>query len=253
MKPLRAVTYARVSTQKPTQDTSLRRQGAELRDAAERHRWKVIEQISDRLSGGRNDREGFRAAVDLVVRGRADVLVVHDLDRLGRDVREMLYTLDAIDAAGGHLLVLSLNIDTSTPAGRMAFTMSGALAEHQRRDNTRKVIAGLEYARKKGVRLGRPPTLTPAAVARAVKLRRQRPRPSWRLIAIALRKERLGRYPDSTVAGAVARELERTKRESSRSLERTKHGPRKTPTKTPRKIPQKQRGSRRSRSAAKRR
>ncbi len=236
MKPLRAVTYARVSTLKKSQDTSLRRQHQELFDAAQRNRWKVVEQLSDRISGGRHDREGFRAAVDLVVRSRrADVLLVHDLDRLGRDVREMLYTLDTIDAAGGNLLVLSLNIDTSTPAGRMAFTMSGALAEHQRRDNTRKVIAGLAYARKKGVRLGRPPKITPAAVARAVELRRKRPRPSWLAISNTLKGERLGRFNPATIGGAVTRELERTKqRSSSRRLDRTKHGPTKPPTKTSR-------------------
>lgn len=189
---------------KTSQDTSLRRQASELRDAVERRRWKVTEQLSDRLSGGRNDREGFRAAVDLVVRGRADVIVVHDLDRLGRDVREMLYTLDTIDAAGGNLLVLSLNIDTSTPAGRMAFTMSGALAEHQRRDNTRKVLAGLAFARKKGVRLGRPRKLDGAALARAIELRRARPTMSWRLISLALKAEKLGRFKVPTIAWAVA-------------------------------------------------
>ena len=274
MKPLRAVTYARVSTLKKSQDTSIKRQTVELKEAAERRRWKVIEQLSDRISGGRNDREGMRAAVDLVVRGRADVLVVHDLDRLGRDVRELLANVDAIDAAGGNLLVLSLAIDTSTPAGRLAFTMAGAIAEFVRRDTVRKVIAGLAYARKKGVRLGRPPKLSREALTRAVALRtgvwhrgRVRRRPmSWRLIALVLKRERLGRHPDPTVAGAVTRELERTKqRSSSRTLDRTTQarlgdrlilqvnrrfvtrsfpGPPKTPTKTTRKNPEKRRGSR---------
>ena len=233
MKPLRAVTYARVSTEKKSQQTSIRRQVAELKDVARLRRWNVVGQYSDRMSGGRDDRVGLRAALDLIGRGAAEVLVVHDLDRLGRNVRELLANVDAIHGASGQLFIVSLNIDTSTPEGRLTFTISGALAEFERRNTVRKVLAGIAYARKKGVRFGRPRVIEGAALARAAELRRKRPRPSWRLIGLQLQAEKLGRFKVPTIAWAVSH---------------AKEGPRKALSKSPRKKPMKQ-GMRRARSA----
>ncbi len=199
--------YARVSTLKPSQAQSVPRQLAELRDEARRRGWDVVETCTDKMSGGRSDRPGLTAALDLIFRGRADILVVHDLDRLGRDVAQMLYNADAIRAAGGNFFVRDRNIDTSTAEGRLIFTIFAALAEFQRNSNRERILAGLAYARKKGVRLGRPPAIPSTALERAVQLRRQRPRPSWRTIVKALQVEKLGRYARGTIAGAVTREL----------------------------------------------
>lgn len=205
--PLRAILYSRVSTLKSTQARSAVRQIAELREVAKRRGWTVVETFVDRMSGGRRDRPGLTTALDLIFRGRADILVVHDLDRLGRDVRQMLHNVDAIHAAGGNFFVLDRNIDTSTAEGRLIFTIFAALAEFQRNSNRERILAGLEYARKKGVRLGRPPSVPSAALERAVQLRRQRPRPSWRTIVDSLHREKHGRFARATIAGAVTREL----------------------------------------------
>jgi DNA invertase Pin-like site-specific DNA recombinase len=203
----RAILYARVSTEKRSQRQSVRRQIEELRNLAKLRGWQVIAAKSDRLSGGSRDRPGLSEALDLIFAGRADLLVVHDLDRLGRDVRNMLENVDAIHEAGGNFFVRDRNIDTSSPGGRLTFVIFAALAEYQRNENRLKVIAGLEYARKKGVRLGRPPAIPPLALARAVELRRQRPRPSWRTIVTALHQEKRGRFAKGTVAGAVTRAM----------------------------------------------
>ena len=203
----RAVLYARVSTLKASQAQSIPRQLAELRDEAMRRGWQVAATYTDKLSGGRRDRPGLTAALEQIFRGRADILVVPDLDRLGRDVPQMLHNADAIRAAGGNFFIRDRNIDTSTAEGRLIFTLLAALAEFQRNSYRERILAGLAYARKKGVRLGRPPSIPSTALHRAVQLRRQRPRPSWRQIVRTLKDEKHGRFPKGTIAGAVTREL----------------------------------------------
>lgn len=204
----RAVLLARVSTKKRSQDTSGPRQLAQLRDFAKRRKWPVVAAFTDRLTGAEFNRPGLVEALALIKNGKADVLMVHDLDRLGRDTRELLGTLDQVRAWGGDLFIRDSNVDT-TAQGRLGFTMVAALAEYQRRNNVDKVLAGLAHARKKGVRLGRPPAMPPAALARAVELRRKRPRPSWSTIVLALEQEKQGRFAKGTLAGAVTRAMRR--------------------------------------------
>lgn len=215
MKMLRAVTYARVSTEKASQDTSVSRQVAELKEVAARRGWQVVFQFSDRISGGDAARPGLDAALNHIFHARADVLVVHDLDRLGRNVRTMLANVDAIHAAGGHFYVLDKHWDTSAPEGRLIFTIFAALFEFQRRTLGEKIKAGLAFARKKGKRLGARPLLSPAALARAVELRqatrivgeRDDGPMSWAWIVAALKREKLGTYHRGTLAGAVTRAI----------------------------------------------
>lgn len=214
-----AVIYARVSTMKRSQERSIPRQLAELREQARRRGWDPRWECSDRLSGGNDARPGLAEALAHVDARRAQIFIVHDLDRFGRDTRYLLSCLDRIHAAGGQLLILSLNVDTSTPEGRLAYTMSAAIAEHSRHDTARKVLAGIAHARKKGVRLGRPPAIAGVALARAVALHRKfRGALSWRDLVGVLRKEKLGRFSKGTVHGAVTRELARTKTGRLQSL-----------------------------------
>lgn len=205
---LRAVLLARVSTKKRSQDTSAPRQLAQLREVAKRRKWTVVASFTDRLSGAEWNRPGLVEALALIRNGKAEVLAVHDLDRLGRKTVDLLLTLDAIHAWGGDLFIRDASVDT-TAQGRLGFTMVAALAEHSRRDNSEKVLAGLAHARKKGVRLGRPPAVPAEALARAVELRRRRPRPSWREIVLELQKEKRGRFAKGTIAGAVTRSMRR--------------------------------------------
>jgi DNA invertase Pin-like site-specific DNA recombinase len=203
-KGLRAVLVARVSTLKPSQDKSGPRQLAELREHARALRWPVVASFCDRITGADMERPGLLQALDLITTHRADVLVVHDLDRMGRDVPGMLRTADRITGAGGHLAIRDLHVDTTTNEGRLAFTVMAAAAEFQRRNNVDKVLSGLRHARKKGVRLGRPP-LPPAVVERARELRKEEK--SWTKIADKLRAEKLadGTNLRTTIRNAVAR------------------------------------------------
>lgn len=209
-RSLRAVLVARVSTERRSQDASCPRQISNLRDVAKRRGWVVVATFSDRGSGAETG-PGLRSALRLIAKGDADALAVCAIDRLGRDVRQMLENVDNVRQWGGCFFVLDQEIDTTSPEGRMQFTLLATLAEFQRRANRRGVIAGIEHARKKGVRLGRKPKLTGRALDRAIALRnvvgvgRRSPRPLWREVAAALKREGFGRFKVTTVATAVTR------------------------------------------------
>ena len=89
-------------------------------------------------------------------RRRYDVLVVWRLDRLGRDLKHLITTLDEMTALGVSFASLNEGIDTGTPAGRLQLHLLAAIAEFERARIVKRVRAGLARAKAQGKRLGRP-------------------------------------------------------------------------------------------------
>jgi DNA invertase Pin-like site-specific DNA recombinase len=89
-------------------------------------------------------------------RRRFDCVVVWKFDRFARSVRHLLRALETFKAHGIEFVSFSEQVDTSTPAGKMVFTVLGAVAELERSLIVERVKAGLRNARAKGRRLGRP-------------------------------------------------------------------------------------------------
>lgn len=89
-----------------------------------------------------------------------DMLVVWDLDRAFRSVIDALTEAEKLRARGVEFKVASLNIDTTTPAGIFVYTMAAALAEFERRILSQRTKEGLQAARRRGKRIGRPRALT---------------------------------------------------------------------------------------------
>jgi DNA invertase Pin-like site-specific DNA recombinase len=87
---------------------------------------------------------------------RFDVVAVWKFDRFARSVSHLLRALDTFRVLGVEFVSLSESLDTATPAGRMVFTVLGAVAELERSLIAERVRAGLRNARAKGRRLGRP-------------------------------------------------------------------------------------------------
>ena len=184
MKRRRAILLARVSTTKEVQKKSIDRQLAALRATARARQWEVVlELLVD--ESGRNviGREDIRQALDLITRRRADILAVDHMFRLGRNTKEMLETVDIIAAAGGNFYEQEREIDTTGPFGRFVFTIIAATGEFHVRDMSRKIREGLDRARAKGKKLGRPRQLDYAKLQRARQLRRRRSPASWSTIA----------------------------------------------------------------------
>jgi DNA invertase Pin-like site-specific DNA recombinase len=152
---VRAAIYARVSTINNGQDVTM--QTRELREYCERRGWNVIAEFVDiGISGAKDRRPQLDRLMAEARRRKFDVVVVWKFDRFARSVRHLLRALDEFQALRVDFVSLSEALDTSTPSGRMVFTVLGAVAELERSLIAERVRAGLRNARARGVRLGRP-------------------------------------------------------------------------------------------------
>ena len=158
--------YVRVSTDGQTVENQIRK----LRAAARRHGWKVAAVFKDEgISGakGRNSRPGFDALCAGIARREFEMVAAWSVDRFGRSLQDLVGFLEELRAKDVDLFLYQQGLDTSTPAGRAMFGMLSVFAEFERAMIRERVMAGLERARAKGKRLGRPPV--PARVERAVR------------------------------------------------------------------------------------
>ena len=103
-------------------------------------------------------RPQLQAAIDYLRPG--DALVVVRLDRLARSTRELLEIGEGLEQQGVDLVVLDQAIDTSTPAGRLMFSVLGAIAQFERDLIRERTLDGLAKARAEGRTGGRRPTIT---------------------------------------------------------------------------------------------
>src|SRR6266496_4626682 len=110
--------------------------------------------FTDKMTGKRFDRPEFLRLLDVARAG--DVIVVWKLDRLGRSLKDLIETVQTLEKRGIELRSLKENIDTTTPTGKLMFHMIAALAEFERDIISERTQAGLEAARARGRKGGRP-------------------------------------------------------------------------------------------------
>ena len=94
-----------------------------------------------------------------------DTVVVWRLDRLGRSLAHLIELVGRLEEMGVGLVSLHEAIDTTTATGRLTFAIFGALAQFERELLRERTMAGLEAARARGRRGGRPRVMTPEKVA----------------------------------------------------------------------------------------
>ncbi|WP_175771986.1 recombinase family protein [Paraburkholderia phenazinium] len=111
----------------------------------------------DKASGKNADRPELLHCLKALREG--DTLVVWRLDRLGRNLRDLIRIVGELDERGVKLRSVKESIDTGGPTGRLVFHMFGALAEFERELIRERTLAGLEAARARGRHGGRPPSL----------------------------------------------------------------------------------------------
>src|SRR5215831_1199940 len=152
---MRVAIYARVSTANNGQDPAM--QTRELREYIERRCWHLAgEYVDVGISGAKEKRPELDRLMSDAHRRRFDAVVVWRFDRFARSVSHLLRALDTFRALGIEFVSFSEQMDTSTPTGKMVFTVLGAVAELERSLIVERVKAGLRNARAKGKRLGRP-------------------------------------------------------------------------------------------------
>lgn len=123
--------------------------------------WMIYE---DFASGKKDDRLGLEACLKALRDG--DTLVVWKLDRLGRNLRHLVNTVDDLSKRNIGFRVLSgqMQIDTGSAQGKLLFGIFASLAEFERELIRERTLAGLQSARARGRVGGRKPRMTPAKI-----------------------------------------------------------------------------------------
>jgi len=190
-KGSRAAIYIRIS--KGEQNPALQRD--ELPAYCASRGWRIIDTYEDHMTGGKDRRPQLDRLVADAKRRKFDVVIVWRFDRFARSTSHLLRALEEFQSLGIDFVSLQEAIDTSTPAGKMVFTVLGAVAELERSIIRERVMAGQRAAKRRGVRFGRPNV--DVDVNKVSKLRKSGL--SWRAIAAetGLAKDTLRRAVES--------------------------------------------------------
>jgi DNA invertase Pin-like site-specific DNA recombinase len=155
-KNKRAAIYARVSTVSAGQDPGM--QIAELKEYCSRRGWKVAgEYVDAGISGTVDSRPQLNRLMEDAHRRVVDCVVCWKFDRFARSTSHLLRALETFRNLGIDFISVTEQIDTSTPTGKMVFTILASVGEIERSLCVERVKAGMRNARAKGKLVGRPP------------------------------------------------------------------------------------------------
>jgi len=174
MKKIACGLYARVSTNNGHQNPQM--QLRELRQFAEKRKWKVVAEYVDwGVSGAKDSRPQLDRLMEDAKQRKFRAVCVWKFDRLARNVSHLLRALETFQSLGIDFISLTEQIDTSTAYGKMTFTILGAVAALERSLIGERIKAGLANAKAKGVQLGKKP-LRPLSIQDIAAIRRDRKR-----------------------------------------------------------------------------
>jgi DNA invertase Pin-like site-specific DNA recombinase len=157
------------------------------------HPWaKPIEFTDHGISGAKDKRPGLDDLMKAVRAGKVNVVVVWRFDRFGRSMKHLVESLEFFRQMGVQFVSLQEQVDTTTAMGELFFMIAAAFAQFERRLIASRVQAGVDAARARGARLGRPPAVDRGSdLAKKIRAMRQNaPRgskkPSWATIGRAV-------------------------------------------------------------------
>lgn len=159
----RCAIYTRVST--GHQDTT--NQLDVLREVARLKGLTIVQEfVDDGVSGthGRDKRKGFDNLLKGATRKDFEIILVWSVDRLGRNIQDLISFLNEIQSVECDLYLHQNGIDTSTPSGRLMFGMLSLFADFERSIIAERTRAGMERARKQGKKIGRPSNMNDGLV-----------------------------------------------------------------------------------------
>jgi DNA invertase Pin-like site-specific DNA recombinase len=145
----------RISTKNHGQTTDT--QALALREYAERREFQIVDEYADEgISGAKDRRPQLDRLMADARKRRFDAVLVARFDRFARSTKHLVLALEEFSSLGIDFISLNESIDTSTPMGRMVFTVVAAVAELERSIIKERVVMGLARAKGQGKRLGRP-------------------------------------------------------------------------------------------------
>lgn len=153
IKPIQAVMYARVSTEEQaTEGYSIKAQKDLLNTYAEKHNLTIISEYIDEGKSGKSidGRPQMIHLLEDAKQEKFEAVIVYKLDRLARKTRDSLEIVETLGSHGVQLISLSENIDTTTPHGKMFYTVLSSLAEMERDQIVGRVKMGMTQRAKEG-------------------------------------------------------------------------------------------------------
>jgi DNA invertase Pin-like site-specific DNA recombinase len=165
---MKVAIFARVST---TDRQTTDRQINDLRDLCANQSWTIVETIAEHVSGAKAniDREGVQQLFALAQRRAIQKVIVTEISRIGRNVAESVQIIETLTAAGVSLYIQNIGMETLLADGRTNFMFKPILltlvgfAEMERELLRERIKSGLDTARRKGKKLGRPAGATETA------------------------------------------------------------------------------------------
>jgi len=150
----RVVCYLRVSTD----DQSVDSQRAQLKEYCERRDWTRVGWFQDAASGAIRNRGALNVMMDEVREGKVDIVLVWKIDRLARSLNHLAQIIIELHTYKVALVCPSQGIDTtdSNPCAQFQINILAAVAQFEKELITERVNAGINAAKQRGVRLGRP-------------------------------------------------------------------------------------------------
>jgi DNA invertase Pin-like site-specific DNA recombinase len=148
----RIAAYVRVSTG----NQSTKAQEVELKEYISIRGWSLARIYRDQISGVKSARPALDQLLEDARKRKFDCVLVWRIDRLGRSVSHLLEVLETFRKLDIEFISLSEAIDTTSATGMMVFTVLAAVASLERSILVERVKSGLELAKRRGIRLGRP-------------------------------------------------------------------------------------------------
>ena len=129
----------------------------DLREYAKQRGWTVVREYVDLgVSGAKENRPMLDCLMKEANKRKFDAVLVWRFDRFARSVSHLLRALEQFQSLGTAFVSYSEAIDTSTPVGKMVFTVLGSVAELERSILLERVAAGIRKAKAAGKHCGRP-------------------------------------------------------------------------------------------------
>jgi len=150
---MRAVIYTRTSHRRQQTDIQLEA----LHTLVERSGYELIEVIEDLgISGGKKgrDRTGMRHLMEMVNRREVDVVCVYSVDRIGRNLADVVCLVEELNQKGVGLIIHKNAIDSTTDMGKILVGFFALVAQMEKDFNNARVRDGVAVARAKGKQIG---------------------------------------------------------------------------------------------------
>jgi DNA invertase Pin-like site-specific DNA recombinase len=146
----RAIIFTRVSTSSQNIDRQLN----ELVNRCEDKEWKLAERYADTISGAvpYSSRPGFSKVLKSFQNKKADILVVHEISRLGRNTSDVLNCIEELNSAGAGVYIMNVNVlvkpDRADPSANLIVAILASLATHERELMRQRIMSGLKNSTK---------------------------------------------------------------------------------------------------------